>query len=213
MTHYLGFIARPIVRIYAVNEVVACGIREPDGRVSILFAPDFSHKDHEVFVSKNWKWRNAPFHYGANYSHPYVHRAVLSEAKIGERYEMEAVMESGRSVASPSITVKHDTAYDPSLMEVKALPGGGVFFTWERAEDHDPLIYFFVLEDEKRETYAAIYTREHFWTYPKIKKASYSVGPSDPPLLTSGEEYTAKLAVVDFDGWVSHLAEQTFSAE
>ena len=95
MTRYVGFIARPIVRIYAVNEVIACGVREPDGTVSILFTPNRSHRDHRIFISRERKLDEVLFHSGANYSEPCVCRAVLPEAIVGVHYKMKAVTKTG----------------------------------------------------------------------------------------------------------------------
>jgi len=72
------------------------------------------------------------------------------------------------------------------------------------------MIYFLVIEDSKGDTLSAIYTRENYWTYPLIKKASLSIGPVSPLKLELGKEYKAKLLLVDFDGWVSHIDVQTF---
>jgi hypothetical protein len=74
------------------------------------------------------------------------------------------------------------------------------------------MIYFLAIEDERgARTYSAIYTRETYWLYPEIKKASYSVGPANPPVLDSHSRCVARLVLVDYDGWVSHIAHREFS--
>ena len=55
------------------------------------------------------------------------------------------------------------------------------------------------------------YAREVSWTYPRTKDASLSLGPARPRRLTRGETCTAKLVLVDYQGWVSHVAEQSFT--
>lgn len=74
-----------------------------------------------------------------------------------------------------------------------------------------PWWYFLAVEDAKGVNQAAIYTREVSWTYPRPGEASLSLGPARPPRLTRGETYAAKLVLVDYQGWVSHIAEQAFT--
>ena len=210
MTRYVGFIARPIVQIYAENEVIACGIRDSNGGVSAIFTPISLHREHKAFVLRDRRWESAASYRGVNFSGSYVHRVELPEAKVDEHYKVKAIKRNGRSISSPVITIKKETVYDASLMKARILAEGKVLFAWENAEIYAPMIYFLVIENREGKTCAAIYTREHFWTYPNIKKASYSVGPPCPPALALGGQYVAKLALVDFDGWVSHMTELQF---
>lgn len=78
-------------------------------------------------------------------------------------------------------------------------------------EQFDPMIYFLTVEDEQGRALSGIYTRENFWEYPFVKKASLSIGGSDPMPLQKDKRYTVKLTIVDFDGWVSCIAKKVFT--
>jgi len=73
------------------------------------------------------------------------------------------------------------------------------------------MVYFLAVEYTGGVNQAAVYTREVSWTYPRTRTASLSLGPARPPRFTRGETYTAKLVLVDCQGWVSHIAEQAFA--
>lgn len=68
------------------------------------------------------------------------------------------------------------------------------------------MIYFLAVEDARGQNIAAIYTREVSWTYPRTETASLSLGPARPPRLVRGALYAATLVVVDYEGWVGHVA-------
>lgn len=210
MTRYLGFIARPIVRLYGANEIIACGLRDTRGRVCIIFTQGKGQSGQSVFVLQNREWRTSAFRKTKHFSGSLVFQWILPDANIGERYRMRGARASGRRISSPVITIKKETACEDSLLQIQKSSGSEVVFSWQDADYYDPMIYFLALEDDKGKTLAAIYTRENFWTYPKIKKASYSLGPQNPPPLASKKRYTAKLVLVDYDGWVSHIAEKEF---
>ena len=72
------------------------------------------------------------------------------------------------------------------------------------------MLHFLVVEDSVGKCLAAVYTRETSWSYPLIRKALLSIAPGDPPDLIESDSYTVKLVYVDFDGWVSALAEKSF---
>jgi len=118
----------------------------------------------------------------------------------------------GWSISSPIITIKKVTIYEPELLKIIPSSDGSVAFSWHKAEAYDPMIYFLAIEDMREGIKAAVYTRESSWTYPRVKDASLSLGPAQPPRLTSGEMHVAKLVLIDYEGWVSHIAERSFSA-
>jgi len=210
MTRYLGFIARPIVRLYASREVIACGFRETDGGVSIIYTPWPGRKDYRMTARKGARRESFPLTPARNFSGTFVLKTSAPMAESGERYRMIAKDERGRTFRSPDITIKERTVRNDALLAVSARAGGSVTFEWKNARHYDPLIYFFIVEDNAGATHAALYTRESRWTYPYTRRASLSVGPALVPPLTNGTAYVAKLLLVDFDGWVSYFAEQTF---
>lgn len=212
MSRYAGFIARPIVRAYGENEIIACGLRNAEGDVAIIYTPRTGHRDHAVRIREGRRWVNAMFNSTTNFSGSVVRCLSIPAAQNGMRYKVVGTTAGGRRLHSPTITVKAQTIYDHNLLEIKSFTDRGVLFSWRPAEAYDPMIYFLAIEDERGEnTYAAIYTRETSWVYPKIKSASYAVGPAHPPPLDLGKRYAAKLTLVDYDGWVSHIAIRTFS--
>lgn len=212
MTRYAGFIARPIVRVYGNNEIIACGLRNKDDSVAIIYTPKTGHRNHAVLLREVRQWVHETSNPMENFSGSVVSRLSLPHAQNGMRYKMVGVTANGRRLSSPTITVKPATICDSALLEIEVTTPRNVLFAWPRAEKHDPMIYFLAVEDETGEnTHVAIYTREAFWCYPKTKTASYSVGPAEPPTLEPGKQYVAKLILVDYDGWVSHIAEKTFS--
>ena len=211
MTRYLGFVARPVVRTYAKLEVIACGLNGSDGRVSIIYMPTFGRMDHHPRVHNRRRWLPAEFAQAENFSGATVQRVLLPKARIGEHYRMFAKTGLGWSISSPMITVKEATTYAPELLAVTPSSYGSAAFSWHVAETYDPMIYFLVIEDTRGNIHAAVYTRESSWTYPRVRDASLSLGPAQPPRLTSGEKYTAKLVLVDYEGWASHIAERSFT--
>lgn len=212
MTRYAGFIARPIVQIYGNNEIIACGLRNEDNTIAVIYTPKPGHQNHAVLLREEKHWVPETSTPAENFSGSVVSRRIVPQARNGMRYKMFGYKQNGRRLSSPTITVKPATIYDCSLLEIKSNTTRDILFTWPSAERHDPMIYFLAVEDETREhTCAAIYTRETFWHYPKTNTASYSVGPAVPPYLAPGKTFLAKLVLVDYDGWVSHIAVRSFS--
>lgn len=210
MTRYLGIVARPIVRVYGENEIIACGLREEDGSVSIIYTPIPGHRNHRARMrGGDGLWRAAAFGARSNFSGSAVKRITLLGAKNGFVYKMAGENARGRTLSSPSILVKPDTVSNPDMLLIEPSADGSVLFSWPRGEAHDPMIYFLAIEGADGMSRAAIYTREHTWRYPLIKTASYSVGPAEPPRFMPGESLTISLALVDYDGWVTHLARRT----
>jgi len=147
----------------------------------------------------------------ADFSRPIVCRVLIPAARIGQRYRMGATNALGWSMSSPTITVKEATIYDPKLLTITPSSAATVTFSWAAAEAYDPMVYFLAVDDGRGVNQAAIYTRELSWTYPRTRTASLSLGPARPPRLTRGETYEAKLVLVDYQGWVSHIAERSFT--
>lgn len=212
MTRYAGFIARPIVRVYGNNEIIACGLRNEDNSVAVIYTPKTGHRNHAVLLREGRQWVHETSNTIENFSGSVVSRLSVPRARNGMRYKMVGVTANGRRLSSPTITVKPATIYDSTLLEIESTTRRNVLFAWPRSETHDPMIYFLTVEDETGEnTYVAIYTRETFWCYPKTNTASYSVGPAEPPPLDKGKRYVVKLILVDYNGWVSHIAVKAFS--
>jgi hypothetical protein len=209
-TRYAGFAARPIVRAYASLEVIACGLRERDTGVAIIYSAAPGRTGHHPRVYDHRRWRPVEIAPMADFSRPIARRVLIPAALIGQRYRMRATNRLGWSISSPTITVKEATIYEPRLVTITPSSDAIVAFSWAVAEAYHPMVYFLAVEDARGSNQAAIYTREVSWTYPRTRTASLSLGPERPPRLTRGETYTVKLVLVDYQGWVSHIAEQPF---
>lgn len=212
MTRYLGFIAIPFVRWYANQEVIACGLRAENGDVCVIYSTEPDRSTHSYFKKETSGWSIVDVLRTNNFSGNLVRQVILPDAKVGEVYIVRAQKgNTGRTLRSPEITVKERTQSSPDLIEVKLLPDGGAYLSWKEGEQFDPMIYFLVVEDDRGTSLSGIYTRENFWEYPFIKKASLSIGNTKPILLQSGKQYIAKLTIVDFDGWVSCIGRKSFT--
>jgi hypothetical protein len=210
-TRYAGFAVRPMVRAYASVEVIACGLRERDARVAIMYSPAPGRTDYHARLYDHGRWRPVETVQMADFTSPSVHRVLIPRAHIGQRYRMRAKNRLGWSISSPTITVKEATIYEHRLLTITPSSDATVTFSWVAAETYDPMVYFLAVEDAVGVNQAAIYTREVSWTYPWTRAASLSLGPARPPGLIRGETYAAKLVLVDYHGWVSHIAEQGFA--
>lgn len=209
MTRYSGFVAHTIVKFYGDNEIIACGFRDKNNKVMIIYTPGRNHRNHMLMVFRDHTWIPAALQPTKSFSGSVVLCVAVPDAQNGMLCKMRGIKTSGSSIKSPTIMVKPKTIYDPSLLEIQKIEEGSALFNWKEAEKYDPMIYFFAVEDASgANTLAAVYTRECFWKYPITKMASYSVGPIDPPKLDLGHQYVAKLILVDYDGWVSHIAEK-----
>jgi hypothetical protein len=212
MTRHAGFLARPMVRAYAGVEVIACGLRQRDGRVAIIYTPIAGRSRHHAQVRDGRRWQPAVSVPADDFSTPVVRRLLIPTARVGQRYRMRATSSRGRRLSSPVITIKERTQEAPASLAVTASSGGSAVFSWMEAEACDPMIYFLAVEDRRGRNIAAIYTRETSWAYPRTETASLSLGPPRPPSLIRGASYTARLVVVDYQGWVSQLADRSFTA-
>ena len=211
MTRYFGFITRPLIRLYAANEIIACGLCEQSGNVSLIFTPAPNEQNFSVLLRQESWWQPVGHERARNFAGSTVRRFSVPHANTGDVYKMQGEKGSGRKITSPTITVKQETVYNPGLLGATPYDDGSVLFSWKVADTYRPMIYFLVLVDDAGKTLAGVYTRELAWRYPRVKKASYSVGPKNPPNIVSGKQYTATLVLVDFDGWVSHVAQRDFS--
>ena len=212
MTRYVGFIARPFIAWYADREVIACGLRSKNGEVCIIYSPTPDRINHSFFKKETNQWLIVDVLQANNFSGNLVRQVVLPNAKIGDIYIVRVRKgNTGSTLCSPKITVKERTQSYPDLIEVTSLSNGKAYISWRNGEQFDPMIYFLTVEDEQGRALSGIYTREFFWEYPCIKKASLSIGGSNPILLQKDKQYTVKLTIVDFDGWVSCIAKKVFT--
>ena len=205
MTRYLSFIAIPFVKWYASIEIIACGLREKDGNVNIIYSPQDKKTKYTFLRKEGRKWVKESSKQVNKFSKPVVHQINIPKAKLGEVYR---VYTEKKNIHSPNITVKEVSIDLSKIIKAKTV-NGKLNISWKEGEKYDPMIYFLAVENEKKETVAAIYTRENSWTYPFVKKASFSL-LDNPKELGKGEKYYVKLVIVDFDGWVSGMGSKEF---
>ena len=210
MTRYLGFLARPVVSWMAGREVIACGFRDIDGGVRIIFSPGENRGDHWFVRQTVRGWEKVPADPLKNFSGDIVRQVIVPSAHVGEVFRVRAGRATDIVVNSPRITVKEETRFDPDLINLKILPGGILRFSWSENRQADTLIHFLVVEDSEGKCLAAVYTRESSWSYPLIRKASLSIGPGEQPAFCESGSYTVKLVFIDFDGWVNAWAVKSF---
>ena len=215
MTRHLGFLTRPFLRWYARQEVIACGLRREDGRVTVIYSPDASHLDHRVLGRGDVGWQKTTTVRSEDFSGGLVQQVCLHQPETGRRYRVHADRPAARlpwqrRVSSPLITVKPATVHRPELLAVTPRPGGELTLSWHIPSDADPMIFFLALETGAGEALVGVYTRELEWTYPQVERASLALVPGELLPLTADELYAARLVFVDYDGWVSHLAEVEF---
>jgi len=210
-TRYLGFIARPFVSWYANSKVIACGLKARNGDMHIIYSPSENKEHFHVLKYENSAWISVHSFPMKDFSEHLIRELAIPDASIGEIYKMGARNKtSGRMYYSPTITIKNKTSLLRDSITLDNKGDGGVTFSWPKEDTFKPLIYFLIVED-RGAPLAAIYTNEQFFTYPQLKTASMSLGIFDPPPLKKGNIYTTKLAVVDFDGWVSSILTRTFT--
>jgi hypothetical protein len=210
MNRWLGFLTRPAIAAYAEREVIACGLRARDGTVRFIYSPGPHRGDHWFVKKISRSWTRTDATSTAPFSGDLVEQAYLSSAKLGEVYRVQAENEKGRVLHSPDIWIKKETIINPGVIRVESLKDGHAMLSWLQEKRPDSMIYFLSLEDGDGKALAGIYTVEKFWQYPMTRAASLTIGLGDPPRLETSGEYTAKLVVVDFNGWVSTLDQKTF---
>jgi hypothetical protein len=194
----------------ADREVIACGFRDPQGGVRIIYTPGKNRGNHWFVRQTVRGWDEVPADPVENFSGDIVRQVIVPLAQLGEGLRVQANAASGVIINSPRIVVKEETRFDPDLIRLQVLPGGAVRFSWFEHKQADTMLHFLVLEDSQGKCLAAVYTRESSWSYPLIRRASLSIGPGEPPGLSESNSYTVKLVFVDFDGWVSASAIKSF---
>ena len=207
MTHYLGFIARPIIKLVAANEIIACGLKSEQGQNNVIYTP-YPNRDEYNFMVKEKTWQKTLAITTNNFSGGLVLQISLPAVQDGNMIRVKA-KQKNRNLYSPKITVKQTTQYRDDLIDIQKT-SNGLKIMWNKCETFKPMIYFLVMEDENKNNIAGIYTREHQWKYPKTKKASLNVGPQQPKNLEKGHKYNIKIVVVDYDGWAPVVARKVF---
>jgi len=147
-----------------------------------------------------------------NYSGDIVHQVQIEHTKLDDVYRVRAehVYNNGmRIVSSPKIQIKRDTIQNDKLLTCHINKHGFITLSWRNAKYLKPMIYFLAVDDEIK-SYAAIYTRELAWTYPNFNKASLAIKINPKNVLIKGNKYVARLLLVDYEGWVSHIAVKSF---
>lgn len=206
MTRYLGFIARPIVRIVAANEIIACGLKSEQGQNNIIYTPYPDRNDYS-FMVKETNWKKTLAVTTNNFSGELVLQVSLPEITDGKVIRIRA-KQNKRHLYSPKITVKPTTQYSNNLINIQKTQNG-LKIMWNKCETFKPMIYFLALQTNNINL-TGIYTREHQWEYPKVLKASLNVGPKHPINLQQGQKYTIKILIIDYDGWVPIVALKDF---
>ena len=207
MTRYLSFIAIPFVRWYANREIIACGLRSKNGDVNIIYSPKDDKTKYSFLKKEGKKWVKKDAFSVKKFSDPIVHQVKIPKAKLNEIYRV--YNKNKKNLRSPNITIKKNSIDLSNIINIKLLNKEKLKISWEDGESYDPMIYFLVVENDKRETLSAIYTRENFWTYPLTKKASLSL-LNNPPKIDKSKIYHIKLVIVDFDGWVTGMGSKVF---
>ena len=210
MNRYMGFLVRPVVTRMADREVIACGFRDADGGVRIIFSPGNNRGDHWVVRQTVRGWEEVPADPVNNFSGDIVRQVNVPTALLGEAFRVQASAATGVTLNSPRITVKRETRFNPDLLKLQVLPGAVLHISWSDSGQTDTMLHFLVVEDSAGKCLAAVYTRDFSWSYPLTRKALLSIVPGEPPGLIEFDSYTVKLVYVDFDGWVSALAEKSF---
>lgn len=175
-----------------------------------MFSPE-GKIDHLVKKVVNKKLLIIPFEPAKDFTSNLVKQVSLLQASTNDLYIIQGMNKNKtRIYFSPKILIKEETVIDNSLLEVKKNQES-VSFHWSKAKKYRPMIYFLSLESTNEEhTRVGIYTRDTNWYYPNTRKIPLILNNSTMHIPASGH-YQAKLVLVDFDGWVSHLATQKFS--
>ncbi|MAF13763.1 MAG: hypothetical protein CMI53_02620 [Parcubacteria group bacterium] len=212
MTRYLGFIARPFIKWYASQEIIACGLRSPAGQFNIIFTKTNNKKNYKFFKKIKRHWQEVDSLENQDFSYKLMFQEIIPYAEISEIYKVKAKKTGGKRIySSPKILIKKKTDYKNDLLTIEKLGNGQAKISWPEAEKYKPMIYFLAIEDSKDHGICGIYTRENNWLYPQTKKASLSINKQDPPLFKQGQEYSCKLVAVDYDGWVPCVATIRFT--
>lgn len=203
MTKYAPRLARVIVRQVAEREIIACGLRmNIEENPCVIYIPRPDRSAPEVWDIREKRLLKAKSI--SDFSDGLVKKMVLSDTSLGTVCRLISESSNNGQISSPDIYIKPITRRDDDLLEVMATPTG-ISISWKAGEEHKPMIYFLVIEDQEQ-ALVGIYTRDTKWTYPDVHLASLDVGAEKIRDLKDGETLTMKLLLVDYDGWVSHAA-------
>ncbi len=214
LTRFVPWLARPMVAWVAEHEIIACGLRPwGDKRVTLIYTPKESRGAHRFYQLDQKKETEISSVSIEDFSPGLVRQAEVLAPEIGHIYIIRAPRigeASAETHSSPKIHVKEETNRIDEELTITPLSLGEARLEWKESKVHDPMIYFFVVEDDTK-ALVGIYTRATHWQYPRIGRASLDVGAANVEQLKAGKNYTAKLLLVDYDGWVSHLAIKKFT--
>lgn len=215
MMRYVPFVARPIVYLHAKQEVLACGLRDiHTGNVSIIYTPQNIERTYLYYKKEN-VWKEIEIKDEPDFSHGLVKKVLITHAFLGDMYIVRGLNIHNKTVASsPSITIKERTVVDNTFLNVFPHSGGTIMFNWKKAKIKNTMIYFLILENaDNNKGIISVYSVENSWKFPYFKKVLLTIGKKDTTVLKRRTKYKATLFLVDFDGWVSHMAVKEFSIQ
>lgn len=203
MTRVAGPVARAITAWIAEREVMACGVRLPEGGVGIIYSPYPGHRDHRIVRSRADGWQHAPSEPAPDFVPGLVLQATPQDATVGDEYRVLADTPTGGVVGSPLITIKESTSRI-SRLRVEPLGDGALRVEWPPAHRRLAMLFFVAVEQPGFLSPVGIYTRETSWTYPAIGPASLLVGNpfGELPPLVAGKPVRVRYVAVDYEGWV-----------
>jgi hypothetical protein len=213
MQYLMPQVTRTFVQRYANHEIIACGLRSEDRKqVSVIFMRQSDRGEHILYKAEGGIKKRTVSEKQQDFSKGLVDQLRVSVAVVGERYVLQAPLQADtqKVFSSPFMQVKDETVRDPNLMNISTDIKGITEFSWPQASHHDPMIYFLVLEDGNGHAIMGAYTRSTKLLFPDLRSASLIIGMEGLKSLALGTEYVAKLLLVDYDGWVSHMAEKRF---
>jgi len=211
MNRYVPWIAKPIVNYIAENEVIACGLMLPGEKDPVIIFNPQAQKSHTFTVLKNGKREERAMGDRKAYVGDLVVYHTTPGAKKGEVYQIAAKKNnSDEPVFSPKISMKMNTEYDDSLLNMQRLEDGHLRFNWkEGSKKYQGMIYFLTFADAEGNGLFGIYTRETRLNYPSMKEVSLYI-PGTQDAFDPGKQYTAKLLIVDYQGWVPAIDSVSF---
>lgn len=130
MTRYAGFITRPLIRIYGNHEIIACGMRNEDNSVAVMYTPKTGHRNFAILLRQGNQWVRETSSSMENFSGSVVSRLSVPHAHNGMCYKLVGLTANGRRLSSPRITVKPATIYDSTLLIIESTTSRNVLFTW-----------------------------------------------------------------------------------
>jgi hypothetical protein len=214
LTRLAPWLARPMVARVAELEIIACGLRPwGDERVTLIYTPKESRGVHRFYNLDQNRETEISAKSTEDFSPGLVRQAEVLSPQIGQIYIIRAPCIGGTPTemrSSPKIYVKAETNRIDEELTITPLPHGEVRLEWKESKTHDPMIFFLVVEDDTK-ALVGIYTRAAYWRYPHVGQTSLDVGAENIEPLQEGHTYTSRLLLVDYDGWVSHLAIKKFT--